>query len=63
MGTTDIRIRGEFPEWSTELTVRYNASTLQPEQIINLFNVAGFAIGVGEHRPQKDGSNGMFHVA
>jgi hypothetical protein len=63
MGTTDIRIRGEFPEWSTELTVRYNANTLQPEQIINLFNVAGFAIGVGEHRPQKDGSNGMFHVA
>ncbi len=62
MGTTDIRIRGEFPEWSTELTVRYNANTLQPEQIINLFNVAGFAIGVGEHRPQKDGSNGMFHV-
>jgi len=27
-----------------------------------LFNVAGFAIGVGDWRPQKDGSNGMFRV-
>lgn len=62
MGTTDIRIRGEFKEWETELTLRYNSSILAPEQIINLFNVAGFAIGVGEHRPQRDGSNGMFHV-
>ena len=33
------------------------------EQIVNLFNVAGFGIGVGEARPQKNGSWGMFHVA
>jgi hypothetical protein len=62
MGTTDIRIRGEFPKWKTDLTIRYNQNVLAAEQIINLFNVAGFAIGVGEHRPQRDGSNGMFHV-
>jgi hypothetical protein len=42
--------------------VRHNPNVLSVEQIINLFNVAGFAIGVGEWRPQKDGSNGMFHV-
>jgi hypothetical protein len=29
---------------------------------VNLFNVAGFAVGVGEWRPERDGSNGMFHV-
>jgi hypothetical protein len=30
---------------------------------VNLFNTAGFAIGVGEWRPQRDGSYGMFHIA
>lgn len=62
MGTADIRFRGEFPVWKTTLRIRYNANVLSAEQIINLFNTAGFAIGVGEYRPQKDGSWGMFHV-
>lgn len=63
MGTADIRFRGEFKQWQTTLTVRYNANVLSLEQIVNLFQTAGFAIGVGEWRPQKDGSHGMFHVA
>lgn len=63
MGTADIRYRGEFREWSCEVNVRYNSSVLSAEQIINLFNTAGFAIGVGEWRPEKNGSFGMFHVA
>lgn len=62
MGTADIRYRGEFKDWSTVLDIRYNSNVLSPEQIANLFNTAGFAIGVGEWRPQKDGSYGMFHV-
>lgn len=63
MGTADIRYRGEFKTWRTTLTIRYNANVLSDEQILNLFDTAGFAIGVGEWRPQKDGSYGMFHVA
>lgn len=63
MGTADIRYRGEFREWAATLSVRYNASVLSAEQIVNLFNTAGFALGVGEWRPQRDGSFGMFHVA
>lgn len=63
MGTADIRYRGEFVDWKAHLTVRYNARALSLEQIVNLFNTAGFGIGVGEWRPEKDGSYGMFHVA
>ena len=63
MGTADIRYRGEFKKWSTTLTIRYNKNAISDEQIINLINVGGFACGVGEWRPGKDGSYGMFHVA
>lgn len=62
MGVADIRFRGEFKQWGCTLRVRFNANVLSAEQIVNLFNTAGFAIGVGEWRPQKDGSFGMFHV-
>jgi hypothetical protein len=63
MGTADIRYRGQFDPWSVELQIRYNAGVLSDEQIVHLFNVAGFGIGVGEWRPQKDGMFGLFHVA
>jgi hypothetical protein len=62
MGTADIRFRGEFKQWKTTFVVRYNKNVLSLEQIVNLFNTAGFAVGIGEWRPQRDGSYGMFHV-
>ena len=63
MGTADIRYRAEFWPWRVVLPVRYNASVCSTEQIVNLLNIAGFAVGVGEHRPQRDGQWGLFHVA
>lgn len=62
MGTADIRYRGEFHPWSTRLNVRINPTVMSVEQVVNLFNLAGFAVGVGEARPEKDGAWGMFHV-
>lgn len=63
MGTADLRYRPEFSEWHAKLLVRYNANVLSESQILNLLNVAGFAVGVGEWRPEKDGQYGCFHVA
>lgn len=63
MGSADMRYRGAFPTgWQTTLTIRYNRNAISPDQIIQLFNLAGFHIGVGDWRPQKDGSYGMFEV-
>lgn len=62
MGTADIRYRGEFKEWSADLIIRYNPKVMSAEQIINLINMGGFANGIGEWRPSKDGSFGTFHV-
>ena len=59
--TADLRYRGEFKQWKTTFQVRFNANVLSVEQIFNLFDTAGFAIGVGEWRPQRNGRNGTFH--
>ena len=63
MGTADLRYRPEFSKWRAKVLVRYNTNVLSESQILNLLNVAGFAVGVGEWRPEKDGQYGMFHVA
>jgi len=65
LGTTaDIRYRGEFRNWSADMTISFNENgqyTL--EQIINIINAGGYVCGVGEWRPERDGQYGMFHVA
>lgn len=62
MGTADLCYRAEFKSWRTELTITYNTSAISVEQIINLFRLGGFANGVGDWRPEKDGSFGTFHI-
>ncbi len=61
--TADLRYRAEFHNWSCKLRIRYNKRIYSPEQIVNLFNTAGFGVGVGEWRVERNGSSGMFHVA
>jgi hypothetical protein len=60
--TSDIRYRGEFPEWGTTLTLRFNARAITIPQLGSLFHLAGFAVGVGEWRPEKNGQYGTFEV-
>ena len=62
MGTADIRYRGQFDPWTVKLDLVYNPQALSLEQIVNLFNIAGFGVGIGEWRPEKDGQYGRFHV-
>lgn len=63
MGTADIRYRGEFKDWHMDFELEYNASgALSIEQIINCINAGGFACGIGEWRPERDGSFGTYHV-
>lgn len=59
---TDLRYRPEFPVWGVKLNIQYNARAISQEQVVNLINLAGFSVGVGEWRPQKSGDNGRFRV-
>lgn len=60
--TADLCYRGEFKTWSTELLIQFNTRTISPSQIVNLFRLGGFANGVGEWRPSRDGNFGRFHI-
>lgn len=64
MGTADIRYRGEFANWYTDMMISYNMNgNYSLENILNIINAGGYICGVGEWRPEKDGQYGMFHVA
>lgn len=63
MGTADIRYRPQFNNWYADLTLTYNASSeFSLEAIINALNAGGFVCGLGEWRPERDGTFGRFHV-
>ena len=62
-GTPDLRYRGMFENWSMDFEIEFNASgAISLEQIINAINAGGFAIGIGEWRPEKGGTFGTYHV-
>ena len=63
MGTADLRYRGEFRNWSADLTISYNENgEFSLENIVNIINAGGYVCGVGEWRAERDGQFGMFHV-
>ena len=63
MGTADLRYRAEYKNWEMNMILQYNASgNLTIEQIINCINAGGYAVGIGEWRPERDGDFGRFHV-
>lgn len=63
MGTADLRYRGVFENWFTDLTLVYNASgNVGLEQILNNLDAGGTTVGIGEWRPERDGDCGRFHV-
>jgi len=62
-GSADLRYRGEFKNWYMDMTLEYNASgDMTLEQILNVINAGGYTCGIGEWRPEKDGSFGKYHI-
>jgi hypothetical protein len=62
MGAADLRYRPEYTQWYVALPVEFDADVISADQLYNLVQRAGFGVGVGEWRPQKNGQYGRFEV-
>lgn len=64
MGSADLRYRAQFNHWCANLNISYNAaSEYGLDVVVNALNAAGFTVGIGEWRAERDGNFGRFHVA
>lgn len=61
MGTSDIRHRAMYEKWSATLQVQYIPSLIDLSSIVALVD-AGGTNGIGEWRPEKNGSFGTYEV-
>lgn len=59
--TPDVRFRPMFTEWSARVAIQFS-DLLAVSTVVDLLNRAG-TVGVGEWRPEKDGTFGTFRVA
>ena len=62
MGSTDLRYRPEFRNWSMTVRLQFDSQSLTKNTILNLIQRAGFGVGLGEMRPEKGGEYGRFEV-
>lgn len=60
--TGTVAHRARFDEWKITVPIRYNASAISLEQVLNLLNLAGFSVGIGSYRPEKKGDFGQFEI-
>jgi hypothetical protein len=47
-----IRTRPRFPEWRAMIEAECVTGLLEPDEVVALFEVAGFRIGLGDWRPK-----------
>lgn len=60
---TSIAYRPQFMPWRMEVPVAFNAQIISDAQILNLFQIAGFSIGIGCWRPECNGVYGQFKLS
>ncbi len=60
--TADLRYRPEYQSWSAELKIRFRTDLITEQQVLMLLQNAGFSVGIGEWRPEKDGQAGTFEI-
>jgi hypothetical protein len=61
MGTADIRYRAQYDDWSAVLRIQFVPNLIDLGSVVALVD-AGGTNGVGEWRPEKNGSFGTFEV-
>lgn len=60
--TTDLRFRAEFREWIAVLRFKFDPKRISRETILNLLEMAGTNVGIGDWRPMRNGVSGTFEL-
>jgi hypothetical protein len=58
--TPDVRFRPRFEDWSARMTIQFPES-MPVQTVVDLLSRAG-SVGIGEWRPERDGTFGTFEV-
>lgn len=56
------RYRAEFPDWSANVTITYVVGAITEKELATYLQASGTCCGVGEWRPEKGGSHGMYEL-
>lgn len=59
---SSIAYRAQYMPWEATIPLLVNVDFLSVEQLVNLFRLGGFSVGVGDWRPERRGSFGQFSV-
>lgn len=62
-GRGNLRYRPQFWPWEMDVPISFNADQIKANDVVNLLQQAGFSIGIGDWRPEKNGSFGTFEVS
>ena len=62
VGRGNLRYRPQFWPWRMDIPISFNADQISANDVVNLVQQAGFAIGIGDWRPEKNGPFGTFEV-
>lgn len=61
-GRGNLRYRPVFWPWEMDVPITFNTDQLKAADVVNLVQQAGFSIGIGDWRPEKNGQYGTFEV-
>lgn len=61
-GVFTIAYRPQFWPWRMDVPITFNGTIISQAQIVNLFQIAGFSVGIGSWRPESGGTFGQFTV-
>jgi len=61
IGTSRVmRARPRYEKWACEVPLDYDEEAISPDILVEMLNIAGTSIGVGDYRPAKGGWFGRF---
>lgn len=61
-GGSENRFRPEFFPWHAVLDITYFTAALTRTSVLSLIDAGGLAVGVGEWRPERDGTFGTYRI-